>query len=275
MSQEVGAGVTVQPVVVDDASKPPASVSLGELADDVLIVRNEYPRGPASARNQGATAVAADFVAYLDDDDYWLPGKLRACIAAIDAFPDASMVFHQTSFKHVTPRPNSFEVVGDPIARFLHRQPPHINGVVVRSSTHRDTPFDESFPASAELDYLFRIALAGRVVELGSVYAVHGENGADPSAISVTARITGRRMLRQKHRAHFDRKAKAHSDLRIGHQYRRLGRRRAAAKAFLAALLWRPMWASPWKGLLGLALPPTITHRLVQRRASARPRSRL
>src|SRR5690606_1902121 len=43
--------------------------------------------GCAAARNVAMRKVTGEFVAFLDDDDAWLPGHIRPHIAALDADP--------------------------------------------------------------------------------------------------------------------------------------------------------------------------------------------
>lgn len=256
LSQAVPPNVTVRTVIVDDASDPPARATLGAVVDEVIILRNEQPRGPAAARNQGVAAIDADLVAFLDDDDRWLPGKLQACLAAFNAHPDAVLVFHRVVFDWGSvDSPGGLRIVPDPVARMLHHQPPHVDGVMVPRHVHDSVRFDESFRASAELDYLLRVAISGPIVELSTVLAVHGAKADRQSAISVANRIAGRKQLRDKHAALFDRRAKAYTDLRLGHQHRHLGRRLPAAGHFVRALARHPLWMSPWKGLAALTLP--------------------
>jgi glycosyltransferase involved in cell wall biosynthesis len=47
-------------------------------ARTLRVVANARRRGLAGARNTGIDAASHDYVAFLDDDDYWLPGKLAA-----------------------------------------------------------------------------------------------------------------------------------------------------------------------------------------------------
>jgi glycosyltransferase involved in cell wall biosynthesis len=62
----------------------------GERPLDVLP--NLRRPGLAGARNTGIVEASHDYVAFLDDDDYWLPGKLQAQMLRFEAKPDAVLV---------------------------------------------------------------------------------------------------------------------------------------------------------------------------------------
>jgi glycosyltransferase involved in cell wall biosynthesis len=68
----------VEVIVVFDACEPfdpPVDVPARR---KVRTVVNSHSRGLAGARNTGIDAASFDYVAFLDDDDYWLQGKLAA-----------------------------------------------------------------------------------------------------------------------------------------------------------------------------------------------------
>ena len=55
-------------------------------------IANDRTPGLAGARNTGILAGVHDHVAFLDDDDAWLPGKLTAQMDHFDADPDLALV---------------------------------------------------------------------------------------------------------------------------------------------------------------------------------------
>ncbi len=72
--------------VIYDRSKP-------GLAENgrVRVLTNTRTAGLAGARNTGVLALDTDLIAFCDDDDQWLPGKLRAQVTALRERPGAEM----------------------------------------------------------------------------------------------------------------------------------------------------------------------------------------
>jgi glycosyltransferase involved in cell wall biosynthesis len=77
-------------LVVHDGTEPDRSVER-DGNRPVRVVSNTRTPGLAGARNTGILATDADLVAFCDDDDAWLPGKLSAQVAALQREPDAVM----------------------------------------------------------------------------------------------------------------------------------------------------------------------------------------
>jgi glycosyltransferase involved in cell wall biosynthesis len=63
-------------VVVDDGSTD-ESARIAREADPLVHVVAQDARGAGAARNRGVAETRAPWVAFLDADDRWLPGKLR------------------------------------------------------------------------------------------------------------------------------------------------------------------------------------------------------
>ena len=79
----------VEVLVVFDHTTP--DLSLEQLGGPyrVRVLTNERPQGLAGNRNTGILAATSDLVAFLDDDDTWLPGKLTRQVSALLAEPTA------------------------------------------------------------------------------------------------------------------------------------------------------------------------------------------
>jgi glycosyltransferase involved in cell wall biosynthesis len=78
--------VVAQLIVVDDGSTDQSGALASLLAPDAILVRQSN-LGPGAARNAGASLARGDYLAFLDADDVWMPGKLAAQVAALDADP--------------------------------------------------------------------------------------------------------------------------------------------------------------------------------------------
>jgi glycosyltransferase involved in cell wall biosynthesis len=81
----------VEVVVVYDQSEPDFSLSQDDPHRRVRVIANERTPGLAGGRNTGILAASTDLVAFCDDDDEWLPGKLAAQVAMLEANPRAEL----------------------------------------------------------------------------------------------------------------------------------------------------------------------------------------
>ncbi len=83
--------VPAEILVVDDAS-PDRSADVAAAAG-ARVLRLHENGGPSAARNSGAAAARMPWLAFLDADDVWLPGKLAAQWVALCSWPDAAFCF--------------------------------------------------------------------------------------------------------------------------------------------------------------------------------------
>jgi len=255
--------IPVEVIVVDDASHPPVA-DLPIMADErIRLIRNETAMGPSRARNQGLVAATGAFVAFLDDDDQWLPGKLSRCLGILDD-AGVEVVTHRTVFdRRQINRPSSVRIEADPLTRFGLDQTPHLDGLVVGAWLAKEVGFDESFDAAQDVDFVIELARRSPFAMVDDALALRGPDSGG-TAVGLDRRISGRQLLRTKHAdvLYRDPASRAFYHVRLGHLYRRSGDRPRALASFATAIRQAPGQVQAWRGIVLTFLPPGAANRL-------------
>jgi hypothetical protein len=89
----------IEVVVVHDRSEPDHTLTRDAPGRRVRVLSNTRTPGLSGARNTGILELGTPVVAFCDDDDVWLPGKLRRQIDRLAQHPEAAFV---TSAMEVT-----------------------------------------------------------------------------------------------------------------------------------------------------------------------------
>jgi len=142
--------------------------------------------GQGSAFNYGLARVTGEFVALLDADDYFLPGKLRRLLETFDAHPEAGMIYHR--FPRLMGDTIVPAVGFEPLSGFLRDNPQALakyrahqtSSLAFRSSLLREIlPIPESIKISAD-GYLELLAVllapVQALCEDLAVYRIHHNN---------------------------------------------------------------------------------------------------
>ncbi|KXK61053.1 glycosyl transferase [Micromonospora rosaria] len=170
----------IEVVVVHDQSTPDRSLEeLSRPGRRVRVIANERAAGLAGARNSGTLAAEGELIAFCDDDDEWLPGKLSAQVAALTAVPGAEFVscgirvsYDGRSVDRVLDRETITlaELLRDRMTEL------HPSTFVIRATALRDGfgLVDEEIPGSYAEDYefLLRAARSAPLVNLTVPYVL-------------------------------------------------------------------------------------------------------
>jgi glycosyltransferase involved in cell wall biosynthesis len=188
LAQRAGA---VEVIVVDDASTDGTAELLQKtFGAQVRVLRLETRGGPGAARNAGALLAGGEFVAFLDSDDVWLPGKLDAELRVFNEFPEANAVVSdsQSVFEGEPDGPRRFAQNGLLAAtrgrvRFADdckwlwtnsMLTAHTCGITVRRSMLAQLGehlFAEDLPCCEDWEFQLRVYQLGGVMVLPEVYS--------------------------------------------------------------------------------------------------------
>ncbi len=149
-------------IVVDDGSTDNTIDILDGYANDIIVLR-QGNRGVSAARNAGIAYASGHFIAFLDSDDLWLPGKLSRQVDFFNSNPGAMICQTEElwirSGKRVNPKNRHKKFSG---MIFKHSLPLCIvspSAVMLKKSLLGKTGvFDESFPACEDYDLWLRIS---------------------------------------------------------------------------------------------------------------------
>jgi glycosyltransferase involved in cell wall biosynthesis len=152
-------------LVVDDGSSDGTPEIAGELAladRRVRTIRRDPGGSHGAARNAGLAAARGDLVAFLDDDDRWLPEKLALQIRILEQDLEAAMLFGRVELfgdaEGVWPR--RLALTRPTVRELLASNFVPVSTVVARrSAVERAGGFDANLPVAEDYDLWIRIAL--------------------------------------------------------------------------------------------------------------------
>lgn len=133
--------------------------------DKTKVIHHPFSKGGNAARNSGISNSQGDLIAFLDDDDIWLPEKLAFHLKEHEKEPDAGLIFSDCLYvynnKHIADKISSSKVPSNIIeamgnAKFC----PATSSIVSikRECVEKCGLFDEILVSFQDWDYWFRIA---------------------------------------------------------------------------------------------------------------------
>jgi glycosyltransferase involved in cell wall biosynthesis len=247
--------VEVEVIIVDDGSEPSVARAVADLADArVRVLRNDRSGGVGAARNQGAAAAKAPWLAFCDDDDLWAPDKLRGQLDAARTSGRLWVYAGAVKFEHgprlwqLMPPPSPDEVQDRlPMKNVV---PAGASNVMVDRGTYLDVGgFDPELAHLADWDLWLKLHVAGLpAVAPGFqvAYRMHiGAMSLHPDGILDDLATVDERWRQERGGQPLD---PGPTHLWIAMSWLRAGRRLPAAASYLRAAR-----SDPRRGLRGVA----------------------
>jgi glycosyltransferase involved in cell wall biosynthesis len=190
---------SLEVIVCDDGSADDTVAIARRYADRGLTVLQQANGGPAKARNRAVAASRGEYLAFIDGDDFWMPGKLRAQMSAIADAPARRIVYG--GFGVWSPdvegrfaEPETFadgeglEVAIDPRASgwiypelLLDSEVHIITALIHREVFDRVGGFDETLRTGSDYDFWIRASRHFEMTRLARCVALYRTN---PQSIS-------------------------------------------------------------------------------------------
>ncbi len=82
----------IEVIVVDDGSPGNENLLLCKKFDKIRYIKIENSGGPAKPRNVGIKKAKGEFIAFVDDDDIWLPEKIEKQVKIFENNPEFGLV---------------------------------------------------------------------------------------------------------------------------------------------------------------------------------------
>ena len=171
-------------IVVDSSPADETAAAVGQYVrtDPRILLLRRFAEGPGALRNAGIEQADGDFVAFLDDDDRWLPEKLARQRAFMEAHPEAALSFTYAAGGVLADgAPDPRTAYGRPIQESVEdllNWPNFIStsSVMIRRECLETVGgFDPGYDLCEDFDLWLRLALRWPIAALEEVLTVHGE----------------------------------------------------------------------------------------------------
>lgn len=181
----------LQIVVVDDGSGCDYQyvIKATEFAN-LVYVKLPNKMGANAARNYGVSKANGDIVAFLDDDDIWLPHFIEAHIKCYNEHQQASAVVCGLQIMGSDEqRINSDSLVSEASLRFGNKFC-GMSGVSAKHAVLLDYPFDESLQNGQDWDLFVRLVCAKKTIRNISAALFQYRKNTPNSISTVTKTLT-------------------------------------------------------------------------------------
>lgn len=153
-------------VVVDDGSRDDPEPVIAAFADPRIRFVRQDNAGGGAARNRGIEEARGRYIAFLDSDDQFLPGKLSIMAAALP-WDERTVLYSQMQVDRGVDRywvrPERGIREGEDVGEYLFcaNQFMQTSTLVVPAGLAKHVRFDPALKKGQDLDFAVRLALAG------------------------------------------------------------------------------------------------------------------
>jgi glycosyltransferase involved in cell wall biosynthesis len=210
-------------IVVDDGSTDKTKEIVLELIEKDSRIKYIYQAnsgGPARPINEGIKISKGEFLSFLEQDDEWLPEKLKNQIDFIEQRPGLGMISCGAIIKSDTSgKQRKFEFLKDKSSDFWFKSMLenknffyNLSTLLVRKSSYKEIYFDENLKISTDLDFYIRMMPSGFGVVSEPLVIYHSnQDSLSKSKKSLSPIVNDFLYVLEKHKQIFTQFSKAKS----------------------------------------------------------------
>ena len=203
-------------IIIDD--NPPESdtraateAAVAAMDGPIIHLKNETSFGGGGARNRGIENAKGEYLAFLDDDDEWLPGKLKRQVELLDSLPE-TVCSIDTGFIEIDEIKGTTKEVKPALRGSIfdellvkHKgRAPKLSSMFCRTAVLREIGmFDVTLPARQDLDLYLRLARKYTFEFIETPLVNKYIHGSDRITSNIKSKITGFDIFYKKYKEDF------------------------------------------------------------------------
>ncbi|MDO4811336.1 MAG: glycosyltransferase family 2 protein [Eubacteriales bacterium] len=206
----------IEIIVVDDSPndyplRNEVMQSVLDCSSKILYLQNEAQSGACYSRNRGLTAAKGDYIAYLDDDDEWLPEKIEKQVQAIEAADEETAMIYCDYYQYDDLSRSDREIklrkcTGN-IYEELMRHGNFCGGLsmpLLKTEALRTIGgFDELLPSGQDYDLWIRLAQRYHVGYIENPWVIYHWNSGNQITKNPKSKIAGNIRILKKNEDYF------------------------------------------------------------------------
>lgn len=221
-------------IIIDDHSVDDTKNVVNNIGDKrIRYFKNDGKNGPSVARNLGIKNAAGKYIAFLDDDDEWIPQKLEKQIHQFDScgknicgiYSNRLMVNKQTG-KTFSDNIGESKLKGNLLTQLLKTNPIHTSTLVVRKSClDKIGLFDEKMRYMEDRDAWTKLSMYWDFEYIPEALTKAYYHGNSHLSYNLEGQTQGRQIFLSRYHYLLKKNKKNYSDfhISIGAQYCQLG----------------------------------------------------
>lgn len=240
----------IETIIVHDKEPADSSIESSDPSRPVRAIENDHTPGLAGARNAGLAVASGTFIASLDDDDYWIDGKVRAQVDALLAEPEllvtaTGVVLHTADGREWQRPPAGPLVTHEQLLRGRVADVHSSNLLMRRTAFDQVGPYDEELVGVEDWEWLLRVSREHpiRVVQKPYLHVFRDTPLWRPERWRRIAKAHEQVMERHPDIA-ADRSGSGYFDAKLAFAHAAGGNRRHACRLAVRGL--RKRWKNPW-----------------------------